>query len=74
MVLLAPDEADFAVGDRVEIIPNHVGPAVNLIDALAIGQAGRVIDWWPVAARGNVRLHDQRRAEQAHAGGERREK
>ena len=55
VVLLPPDEPGFAVGDRVEIIPNHVCPAVNLTDELVMVRDGRVADWWPVAARGKVR-------------------
>ncbi|MCC7022483.1 MAG: alanine racemase [Thermomicrobiales bacterium] len=55
MVTLPPGEPGFAVGDRVEIIPNHVCPAVNLMDELLIVQDGRVVDRWPVAARGKVR-------------------
>jgi D-serine deaminase-like pyridoxal phosphate-dependent protein len=55
VVTVPPDEPGFAVGDRVEIIPNHVCPAINLMDELAIVRDGRVIDRWPVTARGRVR-------------------
>ncbi len=55
VVLLAPDEPGFEVGDRVEIIPNHICPAVNLMDELVIIRDGRVSDRWPVSARGKVR-------------------
>ena len=55
VVLLPPDEPGFAVGDRHEIIPNHVCPAINLTDELLIVRDGRVVDVWPVAARGKVR-------------------
>ncbi len=55
VVLLPDGEAGFAVGDRVEIIPNHVCPAVNLTDELIVVRDGRVIDTWRVAARGKVR-------------------
>jgi D-serine deaminase-like pyridoxal phosphate-dependent protein len=54
VVTLSPDEAGFDVGDRVEIIPNHICPAVNLTDDLVIVREGHVIDRWPVAARGKV--------------------
>ena len=43
------------VGERVEIIPNHICPSVNLTDELNIVRDGQVIDHWPVAARGKVR-------------------
>ncbi|MDQ3695658.1 MAG: alanine racemase [Chloroflexota bacterium] len=55
VVLLPPAEPGFAVGDRVEVIPNHICPAVNLTDELLIMRDGRVADRWPVAARGKVR-------------------
>ncbi len=55
VVLLPPDEPGFAVGDRVEIIPNHVCPTVNLTDELLVVRDGHVVDRWPVAARGKVR-------------------
>lgn len=51
-----PDgEAGFAVGDRVEVIPNHVCPTVNLMDELLIARDGQIVDAWKVAARGKVR-------------------
>ena len=55
VVLLPPDELGFAVGDRHEVIPNHVCPTINLADELVIVRDGRVVDVWPVAARGKVR-------------------
>jgi D-serine deaminase-like pyridoxal phosphate-dependent protein len=54
VVTLSPDERGFEVGDRVEIIPNHICPAVNLTDELTIVRDGHVVDRWPVAARGKV--------------------
>jgi D-serine deaminase-like pyridoxal phosphate-dependent protein len=55
VVLLPEGEPGFAVGDRHEIIPNHVCPTINLFDELLIVRDGRVIDNWSVAARGKVR-------------------
>jgi D-serine deaminase-like pyridoxal phosphate-dependent protein len=43
------------IGDRVEVIPNHVCPTVNLQDELFIVRDGELIDRWTVAARGKVR-------------------
>jgi D-serine deaminase-like pyridoxal phosphate-dependent protein len=54
VVTLSPNELGFDVGDRVEIIPNHICPAVNLTDELVMLRAGHVVDRWPVAARGKV--------------------
>jgi D-serine deaminase-like pyridoxal phosphate-dependent protein len=44
-----------SIGDRVEIIPNHVCPTVNLQDELFVVRDGELIDRWAVAARGKVR-------------------
>jgi D-serine deaminase-like pyridoxal phosphate-dependent protein len=55
VVTLPDDEIGFDVGDRVEIIPNHICPAVNLTDELVMVRDGHVVDRWPVAARGKVR-------------------
>ncbi|MDP9368438.1 MAG: alanine racemase [Chloroflexota bacterium] len=57
-VVLLPEGEDrkaFRVGDRVEIIPNHVCPTVNLQDQLFLVRDGHLADVWDVAARGKVR-------------------
>jgi D-serine deaminase-like pyridoxal phosphate-dependent protein len=57
-VLLRQDDgrADaLRVGDRVELIPNHVCPAVNLYDRLVVQRDGVVVGEWAVAARGRTR-------------------
>jgi D-serine deaminase-like pyridoxal phosphate-dependent protein len=43
---------DLRVGDRVELIPNHICPAVNLYDRLLVQRGGIVQGAWDVAARG----------------------
>jgi D-serine deaminase-like pyridoxal phosphate-dependent protein len=48
-------EEGFNVGDRVEVIPNHICPTVNLMNELLIARDGQIIDTWKVAARGMVR-------------------
>lgn len=48
-------ETGFEIGDRVEIIPNHICPTVNLMNELLIVRDGHVVDTWAVAARGMVR-------------------
>lgn len=40
------------LGTRVAVVPNHVCTPVNLADTLLAAQNGKVIDRWPVAARG----------------------
>jgi D-serine deaminase-like pyridoxal phosphate-dependent protein len=46
---------DLRVGDRVELIPNHICPAVNLYDRLIVQRGGGVQGSWAVAARGRSR-------------------
>jgi len=41
-----------AIGEIVLIVPNHVCPVVNLVDELVVVSGGRVVDRWPVDARG----------------------
>jgi D-serine deaminase-like pyridoxal phosphate-dependent protein len=52
---LPPGEPGFEIGSRIEIIPNHICPTVNLMNELFIARDGRIVDIWPVAARGKVR-------------------
>ena len=47
-----PADDSVGIGDRVEIIPNHICPVVNLFDSMFITRGERVIDEWTVAARG----------------------
>ena len=55
VVVIPEDDPGFTIGQRVEIIPNHICPSVNLLDDLNIVRDGQVIDVWPIAARGKVR-------------------
>jgi D-serine deaminase-like pyridoxal phosphate-dependent protein len=43
------------VGEKVEVIPNHVCPAVNLHEEFYIIDGDDVADVWPITARGKVR-------------------
>ena len=43
---------DLRVGDRVEFVPPHCDPTINLYDRLYITRGDRLEDIWPVAARG----------------------
>jgi D-serine deaminase-like pyridoxal phosphate-dependent protein len=52
VVIIPEDDPGFTIGDRVEVIPNHVCPTVNLADELVIVRDGHVIDTWKIAARG----------------------
>lgn len=51
-VLTMAPGAQIQVGDRLEIIPNHVCPAVNLFDQMWGVRAGQVIGPIPIEARG----------------------
>jgi D-serine deaminase-like pyridoxal phosphate-dependent protein len=44
-----------AIGEKVQIIPNHVCPTVNLTDELYLVRDDEVVAVWPVIARGKVR-------------------
>lgn len=52
---LPEGESGLEVGDRVEVIPNHICPTVNLMDEMAIVRNGQIVDHWQIAARGKVR-------------------
>jgi D-serine deaminase-like pyridoxal phosphate-dependent protein len=54
-VQIPEDDPGFTIGQRVEIIPNHICPAVNLHDELYIIRDGHLTDVWKVAARGKIR-------------------
>jgi D-serine deaminase-like pyridoxal phosphate-dependent protein len=47
-----PADDPARIGERVEIIPNHICPVINLFDTIHVTQGERVIDQWTVAARG----------------------
>jgi D-serine deaminase-like pyridoxal phosphate-dependent protein len=44
-----------AVGDVVAVVPNHVCPVVDHFDRYVVVRHGRVVDRWPVDARGRLR-------------------
>ena len=44
--------ADIRVGDRIEFIPPHIDPTVNLYDDIYALRGDRVEAIWPIAARG----------------------
>ncbi|HWI51467.1 MAG TPA: amino-acid racemase, partial [Symbiobacteriaceae bacterium] len=51
-VLEFPAGAELKVGDRLEIIPNHICPAINLVDRVYGVRAGRVVAEIPIEGRG----------------------
>lgn len=44
-----------AVGERLQILPNHVCVVSNLHDEVAVSRGGELVDMWRVAARGKTR-------------------
>ncbi len=50
-----PSKRKLKVGDKLEIIPNHVCPAVNLFDELIVTKNNNVETMWKVAARGKLK-------------------
>ncbi len=46
---------DLHVGQRVEVVPNHICPVVNLYDELAVHRGGAFSGFQSVAARGKSR-------------------
>jgi D-serine deaminase-like pyridoxal phosphate-dependent protein len=47
-----PPGSTIAVGDRVRMRPSHIDPTMNLHDVVYAVEGERVIDIWPIAARG----------------------
>ena len=48
-----PDEHSApALGELIQVVPNHVCNAVNLVDQVAVIEDGGIVQWWSVAARG----------------------
>lgn len=52
-VVEANERFKLNLGDRIEIIPNHVCPTVNLASSVYMTRRNEVIDRWEVAARGH---------------------
>ncbi len=50
----SPDAVALDVGSRVQLVPSHCDPTVNLHDWLVVVRAGRVEEVWPITARGAV--------------------
>jgi D-serine deaminase-like pyridoxal phosphate-dependent protein len=48
------DGPELALGDRVEMIPSHIDPTINLHDFYYAHRKGIIKEIWPVAARGKV--------------------
>lgn len=51
-VVAIPPETRMAVGDRIELLPSHTDPTINLHDAFYVLDGEWVVDIWPIVARG----------------------
>jgi len=49
-----PEVDQLRIGDKIRWITAHVCPVVNLTDSLVVVDGDRVLDSWPVDARGRV--------------------
>lgn len=49
---LTQSDRDLRVGDRVEFVPPHCDPTVNLYDMIHALRGDTIEDVWPIAARG----------------------
>jgi D-serine deaminase-like pyridoxal phosphate-dependent protein len=43
-----------SLGQTVQLIPGHCDPTVNLYDVLHVVDQGRLVDLWPISARGRL--------------------
>ena len=54
VVAIGANDPGFRIAERIEIIPNHICPSINLFDELSVVRDGHVVDTWPIAARGKI--------------------
>ena len=51
-VIAIPPATPLRINDRVRLVPSHTDPTINLHDEIHVVEGDRVIDVWPIAARG----------------------
>lgn len=47
-----PPDSRLAPGDRIELLPPHIDPTINLYDVLYAVDGDDVVEIWPITARG----------------------
>ncbi|MEO6197573.1 MAG: DSD1 family PLP-dependent enzyme [Dehalococcoidia bacterium] len=47
-----PPDSPLRVGDRLQLVPSHIDPTINLHDIMYAFRGDDVVDVWPIAARG----------------------
>lgn len=50
--ITVPSDCALQPGDRIRLWPSHIDPTINLHDALYVADGERVVDVWPIIARG----------------------
>ena len=51
-VIAVPASCTLSIGDRVQLLPSHTDPTVNLHDVIYVIEGDLVVDVWPISARG----------------------
>jgi D-serine deaminase-like pyridoxal phosphate-dependent protein len=50
--IVVPEDSPVAVGDRVQLVPSHIDPTINLHDVFYALEGDTVVGRWPIEARG----------------------
>lgn len=50
--LIIPPDSPLRVGDRVQLVPSHIDPTINLHDVFYVIEGDNVVDVWPIVSRG----------------------
>jgi len=50
--ITVPADSPLKVGDRVQLIPSHIDPTINLHDVFYVLEGKNLVDVWPITARG----------------------
>jgi D-serine deaminase-like pyridoxal phosphate-dependent protein len=51
-IIALPSGCALAIGDRIQLLPSHIDPTMNLHDVVYALDGDEVVGAWPVAARG----------------------
>jgi D-serine deaminase-like pyridoxal phosphate-dependent protein len=50
--IILPPDSPLKVGDRMQLVPSHIDPTINLHDVFYALDGEKVVGVWPIAARG----------------------
>jgi D-serine deaminase-like pyridoxal phosphate-dependent protein len=53
-IIEVPADVALPIGSRVEVVPNHGCGTLNMHDATVVTRGSRVLDLWPITARGKL--------------------